>query len=221
MTSLHNVLSGDDMHTLIRWTHADAAARQAEIVGAADIGKLSRQIDDGSLWIAESGTWKNISGLGYTFAHPLNLWPSTGTLNEWYGPDFWQSLNDGTFPLDRSFGVGADPALGNYQILGTRVPFDCVLERIDLYGYINSLSNNLEIRWYKFTSGDNVTGLSGQVQVGVTTTITNENNMRDLGQDVGLAFAAGDFIVPFFRDSGFVNQNGQFMGQLLFREILT
>jgi hypothetical protein len=220
--ALHNSLSANDMHTLIRWSHADAAARQAQSVTAADVGKLSLQLDNGSFWLYD-GTWRNISGLGVTFAHPLNMWPRTDVVNTWYGPEFWQSISDGSFNIAFDFGSGADPALGgNYRLLGVRVPFDCILERIDLFGFPESLTVDMELRWYKFSATDDTVSLGAGTQVGQTTQIgPNEPNMRDYSQDPAAVLDRGDFLVPFFRDAAYTSPNGQFMGQLVFREILT
>lgn len=43
--SAHSTLAGTAMHTSLRWLHANAAARLAEQVVEADIGKRSLQLD--------------------------------------------------------------------------------------------------------------------------------------------------------------------------------
>lgn len=64
--ALHKDLVTSDIHTLIRWTHADSAARLAESVAAADVGKLSHQTDDDSYYLLSdtTPTWTQIDGSG-------------------------------------------------------------------------------------------------------------------------------------------------------------
>jgi len=66
--SAHRNLTGNDIHTLIAFTYADAAARTGAVgLLPADIGKISRQADDGSLWILDNNspvTWQAIGSIG-------------------------------------------------------------------------------------------------------------------------------------------------------------
>lgn len=223
--ALHNSIVAEDMHTLLRWTHADAAERQAQGVTSQDVGKLSRQLDDGSFWLL-SGVgpvvWKNISGLGQTFSRMINLWPQTTNLNEWYGPNYWQSLDDGGFFMDQSYGVGADPVLGNFQLTGMSVPYDCILERIAMVGYANNNTVDMEVRWYKypFTSGNASLGAGTQI---ATTQIgpNAANSMTDWSQDPATVLDKNDFVIPFFRDvASAAALNAQLVGSLSFRQII-
>ncbi len=53
-----------EVHVVNRWTHADAAARAAQAVVTADIGKVSWQTDDSSLWwLSDTGPdWIQFAG---------------------------------------------------------------------------------------------------------------------------------------------------------------
>lgn len=57
--SPHSELTTAAMHTVIRWTHADATARLAESVVASDIGKISHQLLDDTFWVLADAapTW--------------------------------------------------------------------------------------------------------------------------------------------------------------------
>lgn len=55
-----------DIHTLIRWEHVDSVQRLAETLAAADVGKVSHQIDDDTYYVlVDLGpTWTQINGGG-------------------------------------------------------------------------------------------------------------------------------------------------------------
>lgn len=223
--ALHNSIVAEDMHTLIRWQHADAAERQAQSVTSQDVGKLSRQLDDDSFWLlADVGPvlWRSINGLGQTFSKALNMWPQTANLNEWYGPNFWQNIATGAFFIDQSYGTGPDPILGSYQIIGVSVPYDCILERIAMVGYANNNTVDMEVRWYKFAFVDGNTALDPGVQIASTQIGPNAANfMTDWSQDPFVVLDKNDFVVPFFRDvASAAALNAQLVGSLNFREII-
>jgi hypothetical protein len=64
--SFHSNLSGLDIHTLVAFTYANAAARTGALgLVIGDIGKVARQADDGSFWILVSAspvTWFGFGG---------------------------------------------------------------------------------------------------------------------------------------------------------------
>lgn len=63
--SRHVDLTGSDIHLAHRYSHATAAAREAESVVAADIGKISLQADDDSFWILADNSpvvWNRLAG---------------------------------------------------------------------------------------------------------------------------------------------------------------
>ena len=67
--AFHDVQTGVDIHTIIRWTWADAAAKSAQTVTAADIGKVGHQVDLNQVWFLASdspATWTNLSGFFVT-----------------------------------------------------------------------------------------------------------------------------------------------------------
>ena len=57
--SPHSELTSTAIHTIVRWTHADATERTNETVVAADIGKISHQLLDDTFWaLADTApTW--------------------------------------------------------------------------------------------------------------------------------------------------------------------
>lgn len=63
--AFHDVQTGIDIHTIVRWTWADLAARDAESVSVADVGKVGLQTDLKRVWFLASEspiTWKEMTG---------------------------------------------------------------------------------------------------------------------------------------------------------------
>lgn len=63
-TILHKSVPAADMHAVHAWTWADAAARAAQSVVAADVGKIGRQSDTGIFYILVNhspATWSQVS----------------------------------------------------------------------------------------------------------------------------------------------------------------
>jgi len=48
---LHSAVGLGDTHTLQYWEVANEAARLALVPGQGDIGRVARQLDDGSFWV--------------------------------------------------------------------------------------------------------------------------------------------------------------------------
>ena len=49
--STHGDLTSTNVHTILRWTHADATARLAQSVTGDDVGKVSHQLVDDTFWV--------------------------------------------------------------------------------------------------------------------------------------------------------------------------
>jgi hypothetical protein len=70
----------EGIHVIANWEHANASARQGETVAAGDVGKVSYQTDDDSVWLA-TGTgpnWVRIGGGNRKlYLKAGQGWPST------------------------------------------------------------------------------------------------------------------------------------------------
>ena len=83
--SFHSNLSGLDIHTMVAFTYANAAARTGALgLVIGDVGKVAQQTDDGSFWILVSAspvTWAGFGGdsMALTIADQALLIAEAGT----------------------------------------------------------------------------------------------------------------------------------------------
>jgi hypothetical protein len=66
MSSRHSQATGAVIHVMHRWSPANQAAREALSVQSTDVGKVARQVSDGSFWILTNhspATWSKTSGV--------------------------------------------------------------------------------------------------------------------------------------------------------------
>lgn len=59
----HADLTTTDVHTIVRWDHADSTERLAEAIVAEDVGKVSNQLVDDTYWVLVDTvpTWKQLA----------------------------------------------------------------------------------------------------------------------------------------------------------------
>lgn len=200
---VHSQLTLADIHALTRWQHVDATERLAESLVAADVDKVSHQLDDDTYWILVdlAPTWSQLNAAGGGGSGVIYIHTSASlTANDtnWVGWANSGGPNNAAWTTTRGAQTG-DPSL-NRTFSGWTIPTSGILSTVRIY-CSDASGSAFDYKWelwsVTLTDGDTVDGTKTKVaDLSYTGGGANDIVVKDFNI-IDSTLVAGDCLVLF------------------------